>query len=138
MRLTDSRASIAQALGSSREKVVESFDKAAARCRSYKEEAHELCSESSRSLLQRAFQSKRKSLIRASTCIPHDEEADDDYHIAIGEKAIELDKHLVYLALVSKGQGIRVIVFVVSCMQEGQGQCNCKAGIQQARWVWWW
>jgi alanyl-tRNA synthetase len=40
-----------------------------------------------------------------------DEELDEDYHIAIGEKAIELDKDMIYVALVSKGQGIRVIVF---------------------------
>jgi alanyl-tRNA synthetase len=42
----------------------------------------------------------------------YDEELDEECHIAIGEKAIELDSHLVYLALISKGQGIRVIVFV--------------------------
>ncbi|HEY3094434.1 MAG TPA: DHHA1 domain-containing protein, partial [Nitrososphaera sp.] len=41
----------------------------------------------------------------------YDEELDEDYHIAVGEKATELDKHLVYVALVSQGPGIRVIVF---------------------------
>jgi alanyl-tRNA synthetase len=40
-----------------------------------------------------------------------DEELDEDFHISIGEKAIELDKDLIYVALMSKGQGIRVIVF---------------------------
>ncbi|MER3407916.1 MAG: hypothetical protein C4292_03905 [Nitrososphaera sp.] len=40
-----------------------------------------------------------------------DEELDDDYYIAIGEKAIELDPSLVFVAFVAKGQGMRVIVF---------------------------
>jgi alanyl-tRNA synthetase len=41
----------------------------------------------------------------------YDEELDEDYHIAIGENAIEFDKSLVYVALISKGMGVRVIVF---------------------------
>ena len=41
----------------------------------------------------------------------YDEELDDDYHIAIGEKSIELDPSLIYVALISKEQGLRVIVF---------------------------
>jgi alanyl-tRNA synthetase len=48
----------------------------------------------------------------------YSEDLDEDYHIAIGEKAIELDRDLVYVALVSKGEGIRVIVFA--------GEVACK------------
>jgi alanyl-tRNA synthetase len=42
----------------------------------------------------------------------YDDELDDEYYIAIGEKSIEFDPSLIYIALISKGQGIRVIVFV--------------------------
>jgi alanyl-tRNA synthetase len=41
----------------------------------------------------------------------YDEELDEDYHIAVGEKAIEIDPALVYVALIARGQGMRVIVF---------------------------
>ncbi len=40
-----------------------------------------------------------------------DENLDEDYYIAVGEKAIEMDPELVYVALVAKGSGMRVIVF---------------------------
>jgi alanyl-tRNA synthetase len=39
-----------------------------------------------------------------------DEELDEEYHIAVGELAIANDPHLVYVALIFKDAGIRVIV----------------------------
>ena len=42
----------------------------------------------------------------------YDNELDDEYHIAIGEKSIENDPSLVYIALISKAHGMRMIVFV--------------------------
>jgi alanyl-tRNA synthetase len=41
----------------------------------------------------------------------YDEQLDDEYHISIGEKSVELDKLLIYIAVTTKGEGIRVIVF---------------------------
>jgi alanyl-tRNA synthetase len=41
-----------------------------------------------------------------------DDELDEEYHIVIGEKSIELDPLLLYISLISKENGIRVIVFV--------------------------
>jgi alanyl-tRNA synthetase len=41
-----------------------------------------------------------------------DDELDEEYHIVIGEKSIELDPLLLYASLISKENGIRVIVFV--------------------------
>ena len=74
---------------------------------------YELFSESSQPYCKEHFRASEKVRFRQSTCTPHMmKNLMTTYHIAIGEKAIELDKHLVYLALVSKGQGIRVIVFV--------------------------
>jgi alanyl-tRNA synthetase len=42
----------------------------------------------------------------------YDNELDDEYHIAIGEKSIENDPSLIYVALISKAQGMRMVVFV--------------------------
>jgi alanyl-tRNA synthetase len=42
----------------------------------------------------------------------YDNELDDEYHIAIGEKSIENDPSLIYIALISKAHGMRMIVFV--------------------------
>jgi alanyl-tRNA synthetase len=42
----------------------------------------------------------------------YDSEFDDEYHIAIGEKSIENDPSLIYVALISKPHGMRMIVFV--------------------------
>ena len=41
----------------------------------------------------------------------HDEQLDDDYHISVGEKSVEIDKSLIYVAVFTKGEGISVIVF---------------------------
>ena len=42
----------------------------------------------------------------------YDNELDDEYHIATGEKSIENDPSLIYIALISKAHGMRMIVFV--------------------------
>ena len=42
----------------------------------------------------------------------YDEELDDEYHIAIGEKSIIIDPYLIYVALSINARKIRVIVFV--------------------------
>ncbi len=104
-------ASIAQALGSSREKVLESFNKTM--------EDAEIAKKKVRTILRvvaspmaRNISEQAKNLSSGIHLYStYDEELDEDYHIAIGEKAIELDKHLIYIALLSKGAGIRVIVF---------------------------
>ena len=41
-----------------------------------------------------------------------DNELDEDYHILIGEKSIVLDPLLLYISFISKGDGVRVIIFV--------------------------
>ncbi len=41
-----------------------------------------------------------------------DDELDEEFHITVGEKTIDIDPLLMYISLVSKGEGIRVIVFV--------------------------
>ncbi|MGI0037200.1 MAG: DHHA1 domain-containing protein, partial [Nitrososphaera sp.] len=98
-------------LGSSREKVVESFNKAIedgeAAKRKLRTVIRAVAGEMSRSVSSSA--KAVASGVRVYST--YDEELDEDYHIAIGEKAIELDPSLVYVALLSKGEAIRVIVF---------------------------
>jgi alanyl-tRNA synthetase len=119
MQQLDSQlASIAQALGSGREKVVESFNKAMEDAEAAKKKVRSMLRVVSMPIAKSISEQAKKlgSGIRLYTT--YDEELDEDYHIAIGEKAIELDKDLVYVALLSKGQGIRVIVFA--------GEAACK------------
>jgi alanyl-tRNA synthetase len=113
MQQLDSQlASIAQTLGSSREKIIESFDKAMEEAESAKKKLRTILRVVSPQIAKSISNQAKKLDSGVHLYATYDEELDEEYHIAIGEKAIELDSHLVYLALISKGQGIRVIVFV--------------------------
>ena len=113
MQQLDSQlASIAQTLGSSREKIIESFDKAMEEAESAKKKLRTIQRVVSPQIAKSISNQAKKLNSGVHLYATYDEELDEEYHIAIGEKAIELDSHLVYLALISKGQGIRVIVFV--------------------------
>lgn len=103
-------AAIAQALGSSREKVVESFTKTIEDAEAAKKKLRTMTRVVAGTMAKDASEKAKKvhSIKMYST---YDEELDEDYHIAVGEKAIELEPTLVYIALVAKGQGMRVIVF---------------------------
>jgi alanyl-tRNA synthetase len=119
MQQLDSQlASIAQTLGSSREKVIQSFDKAMQDAEAAKKKLRAMLRVVSGPIAKSISEQAKRLDSGIHLYTIYDEELDDDYHIAIGEKAIELDKHLVYLALLSKGQGIRVIVFA--------GEAACK------------
>jgi alanyl-tRNA synthetase len=103
-------STIAQALGSSREKVIESFTKTMEDAESAKKKLRTMTRVVAATMAKGVIdQSKQAGHVRLHSTF--DEELDEDYHIAIGEKAIELEPSLVYIALLSKGQGIRVIVF---------------------------
>lgn len=119
MQQLDSQlASMAQTLGSSREKVIMSFDKAMQDAEAAKKKVRAMLRVVSLPIANSISEQAKKLESGIHLYTTYDEELDEDYHIAIGEKAIELDKHLVYLALLSKGQGIRVIAFA--------GEAACK------------
>ena len=119
MQQLDSQlASIAQALGSSREKVIESFNKAMEDAETAKKKVRTMLRVVSIPIAKSISEQAKKLGSGIHLYTTYDEDLDEDYHIAIGEKAIELDKHLLYVALLSKGQGIRVIVFA--------GEAACK------------
>ncbi|HXG07155.1 MAG TPA: alanine--tRNA ligase [Nitrososphaera sp.] len=109
--LDNQLASIAQALGSSREKVVESFNKAMEEAEVAKKKARTMLRVVAGPIAKSISESAKKFGSGIHFYGTYDEELDEDYHIAVGEKAIELDKDLVYVAMVSRGQGIRVIAF---------------------------
>jgi alanyl-tRNA synthetase len=110
-KLDGQLATIAQTLGSSREKVVESFNKAIEEAEAAKKKARTILRVVAGPIAKEILEKAKKFSSGVKLYSTYDEELDEDYHIAVGEKAIELDKHLVYVALLSKGQGIRVIVF---------------------------
>ena len=119
MQQLDSQlASISHTLGSSREKVIESFNKAMEDAEAAKKKLRAMLRVVSVPIAKSISEQAKNLNSGIQLYTTYDEELDDDYHIAIGEKAIELDKDLIYLALLSKGQGIRVIVFA--------GEAACK------------
>jgi alanyl-tRNA synthetase len=110
--LENSLNTIAQSLGTSKEKVVESILK--------RNEDTELYKKKIKSILRKVAPLIAKSVISEAKITPvgnvkiysiHDEQLDDDYHISVGEKSVEIDKSLIYVAVFTKGEGISVIVF---------------------------
>jgi alanyl-tRNA synthetase len=112
MQQLDSQlSSISQALGSSREKVLESFNKAMDDAESAKKKVRTMLRVVASPMAQNISEQAKKLDSGIHLYSTYDEELDEDYHIAIGERAIELDRYMIYIALISKGAGIRVIVF---------------------------
>lgn len=102
---------LAQSLGSSREKVVESFQKTM----NDAEEARKKLKMSIKKLapvIAKDIIKNAKQLGKIKLFSVYEEELDEEYHIAVGEQAIDIEPSLIYCALIAKGQGIRVIVFV--------------------------
>ena len=104
---------ITQSLGSSKEKLTDSF-------RKYLDESEKLRTKikvllRKTSPIQAKFisnNSKQISSDGVKLFTTFDDELDEEYHITVGEKTIEMDPLIMYISLVSKGEGIRVIVFV--------------------------
>ena len=109
----DQIISIAKSLGSSKDNVVESVEKILQESENDKKKIKSILKRIS---IQTAklISSEAKQLLANGTKFyyKYDEELDDEYHIAIGEKSIIIDPYLIYVALVSNAQKIRVIVFV--------------------------
>jgi alanyl-tRNA synthetase len=105
--------SISKSLGSSKENVVESLHKMISESESNKKKIKTILRKISplvATYVSNTARELQKGNIKVFSTF--DEELDEEYHITIGEKSIELDPHLIYIALVSRGQGLRVIVFV--------------------------
>jgi alanyl-tRNA synthetase len=103
---------IAQSLGSSKEKVVDSFDKITADNELMKRKFRILVNKFSDNMTEIVSQKATKSSSGLKIYGTYDDEIGDDYYIALGEKSIDNDPFLVYVTLVQDQERIKVIVFV--------------------------
>jgi alanyl-tRNA synthetase len=103
---------IAQTLGSSREKLVESFDKVTVENDQMKRKFRMLINKFSDNMATTVTHQATKSKLGLKIYGTYDDEIGDDYYIALGEKSINIDPFLIYVALVQDQERIKVIVFV--------------------------
>lgn len=104
---------ITHTLGSSKERMVESFTR-------YFDESEKLRTKikifmrKTAIILAQFVCSNAKQISESGVKLysTFDDELDEEYHILIGEKSIELDPYMIYISFISKGDGVRVIVFV--------------------------
>lgn len=103
---------IAQSLGSSREKLIESFDKVTLENDQMKRKFRALINRFSDNMATTVTHQATKSKSGLKVYGAFDDLMGDDYYIALGEKSINIDPFLVYVALVQDHDRIKVIVFV--------------------------
>lgn len=108
---------IANILGSSKEKVLESLEKVMADQDAAKRTFRLLLKKTSDLISENILQSAKVLSGDIKIYSYKDEGLGEEYSIAIGERSIEKDPMLVFLSLVLSGNGIRVIVFVGSKAQ---------------------
>jgi alanyl-tRNA synthetase len=108
---------IANILGSSKEKVLESLEKVMADQDAAKRTFRLLLKKTSDLISENILQSAKVLSGDIKIYSYKDEGLGEEYSIAIGEKSIEKDPMLVFLSLLLSGNGIRVIVFVGSKAQ---------------------
>lgn len=102
---------IAQSLGSSREKVEESFGKMIAENEIMKRKLRSLVNKFSDNMASTVAQKATRTGVGIKIYGIYDDQVGDDYYIALGEKSTYVDPFLVFVALVQDQDRIRVIVF---------------------------
>jgi alanyl-tRNA synthetase len=103
---------IAQSLGSSREKLIESFDKVTLENDQMKRKFKVLINRFSDNMATSVTHQATKSKSGLKVYGTFDDVMGDDYYISLGEKSINIDPFLVYVAIVQDHERIKVIVFV--------------------------
>ncbi len=101
---------IVKALGSSKEKLVESFEHVIKDSDDAKKKLKQLIKRTSESAAKNAI-AQAKNLGRVKIYCIVDEELDEEYHIAVGEQAIVFDNSLIYCVLIVKNSSIRIVAF---------------------------
>ena len=103
---------ISRILGASKEKVVESLRKSVDEADETKRKLKTIARKTLPSVLSSIFKdSKVISSDGIKLFSTYDEELGEDYYISLGETATQSDPFLIFVALIGKGQGIRVITF---------------------------
>lgn len=101
---------IVKTLGSSKEKVIESFDHIVRDGEDAKRKLKQIIKRTSESSASAAI-SQAKQLGAVKFFATVDEDLDDEYHIAVGERAVAIDKSLIYCALIVRDGSIKIIAF---------------------------
>ncbi|MGI0086582.1 MAG: alanine--tRNA ligase [Nitrosotalea sp.] len=101
---------IVKSLGSSKEKVLESFEHVIKDGEDAKKKVRHIIKRTEESSAKTAI-AQAKTLGKVKLFITVEEELDDEYHIAVGEQAVKLDKSLIYCALIIKNGSIRIVAF---------------------------
>ena len=108
--IEDQINTIANMLGSSKDKVIKSLNKALKDADEAKKRLRIITKHVANELADKIV-SKADKIDDIHYYSIYDDVFDENYHIALGEKVIAVDPNLVYLALVKKDQSIRIIVF---------------------------
>ncbi|MDE1765955.1 MAG: alanine--tRNA ligase [Thaumarchaeota archaeon] len=101
---------IVKSLGSSKEKMLESFEHVVRDGEDAKKKIKQIIKRTSESSAKAAIaQAKNLGNVKLFSTI--EEDLDDEYHIAVGEQAVSLDKSLIYCALIIKNGSILIVAF---------------------------
>jgi len=104
---------IVQSLGSSKEKIIESFDKCITDYEIVKKKNKTIIKKLSPHVISDILKhTNRIQDKNIKTYITSDDQLDEEYHIIVGENIIVKDPSLIYTSIIIKDKGIRVIVFV--------------------------
>lgn len=104
--------SISRILGASKEKVVESLRKSVDEADETRRKLKAIARKTLPSVMNSIFKdSKVISSDGIKLFSTYDEELGEDYYISLGETATQSDPYLIFVVLIGKGQGIRVITF---------------------------
>ena len=101
---------IVKSLGSSKEKLLESFEHVMKDSDDAKRKLKQLMKRTSESSAKEAI-AQAKNIGRVKLYSTVEEELDEEFHISTGEMATKIEKSLIYCALVIKNETIKIIAF---------------------------
>ncbi|MGI0081692.1 MAG: alanine--tRNA ligase [Nitrosopumilaceae archaeon] len=104
---------VVKSLGSSKEKLLESFEHVMQDADSSKKKLKHLIKRVSISIARNVI-TDAKNLGKIKLYCTVDEELDEEFHIAIGEQVIKMDLSMIYCALILKNYGIKIVAFAGS------------------------
>jgi len=99
-----------RSLGSSKEKLVESFEHLTKDADDDKRKLKQIIKRISESAARDAI-SKAKILGNVKLYCTLEEELDEEFHISVGEMATRIDKSLIYCVLIIKNDTIKIVAF---------------------------
>jgi len=101
---------IVKSLGSSKEKMLESFEHVMNDSNDAKRKLKQLMKRTSESSAKEAItQAKNIGQVKLYSTV--EEELDEEFHISTGEMATKIEKSLIYCALIIKNETIKIIAF---------------------------